>query len=682
MSEPLHRFYEFGPFVLDTREKVLLRDGQPVPLKPKGYRVLLALVERSGFIVEKDYFMREVWDGSLRDESNLPQQVSVLRKTLGEAEGTNGGERYIETIATRGYKFVATVRPVESQSGTGKAAKVSAEASADSKQDELTLTAVSAPSMVMERHTAIRVARVADEKQVDSTLPEHPREHLPALSPPGTRTLFSLSRRGKLLMLVIVCSVLAITFLVYRSQRQTRFAQVSQPAMASVPEEIRSIAVLPFRMRGEASGNEYLELGLAESVAMKLGGISSLTVRPMSAVEREVGQLGNDPLATGRALRTDAVLDGSVQRVGDQVRVTAQLLRVSDGKQLWSGSFDEESAQVFRIQDAISEQLVSGLALKLGEGERERLARRHTQNPEAYRLYLLGRYFWRTDAQKSRHYHQQALAADPSYALAHAGLADTYAFGGLSEAHLAEKHAREALRLDDSLAEPHATLGFVQMFSRWQWDDAGKELKRALELNPRYPTAHQWYALYLACSGRTTEAVARMQQAVDLDPLSPAINADLGQMHFFAGDFPRAEAASRRALELKPHYDFALLYLFYIYSKSGRESEAADAFLSFRASLGFPPSQVKDAAESERLREVLREDNDFLVTKSRDPKSYNRLAENYALLGDREQALSWIEKSVESHNFFMAFIKVNPVFENLRGEPRYQALVERVGLAR
>ncbi len=676
MNEPDKPFYEFGPFLLDTREKVLLRGGKPVPLKPKGYKVLLALVERSGFIVEKDYFMREVWDGSLREESNLPQQVSVLRKTLGDVEGGNGGEKYIETVATRGYKFIATVRAVHSLSRNGESGETIQTNPTNEPPPEETLDPPNAASLILQKHTAIRVARSSAETVTLS----QPADLVAALTPAHTSRL-TLGTRGKLLAIILVCSALTIAVLLIRYQNKTRVLQSHAPAAPlTLPSEIKSIAVLPFRMRGASAGNEYLEFGLAESVAMKLGGISSLTVRPMSAVESALRNSGDDPLATGRDLHTDAVLEGSVQRIGDQVRVTAQLLRVSDGKQLWSGSFDEESAQVFRIQGAISEQLVAGLAIKLGEGERERMARRHTQNPDAYRLYLLGRYFWRTDQQKSRRYHQQALALDPSYALAHAGLADTYAFGGLSEAPLAEKHAREALRLDESLAEPHATLGFVQMFSYWQWENADKELKRALELNPSYPTAHQWYALYLACNGRTAEAVARMQQAVDLDPLSPAINADLGQMYFFAGDLERAEAASRKALELKPQHTFALLYLFYIHAKARRDSEAVDSYVRFIKD--YPPasSEVRDRDGQTGLRAVLLQDIDFLTNKSGDPKSFNRIAEGYALLDDREQALNWLEKAVDSHNFFMAFIKVNPLFENLRDEPRYKALVERVGL--
>ena len=670
-------FYEFGPFVLDTREKVLWRDGQQVPLKPKGYRVLLALVERSGCIIEKDYFMREVWDGSLRQESNLPQQVSVLRKTLGELDAADG-EKYIETVATRGYKFIATVRAVTSRPGNGKAIQAPPGEQLESPPAEHAPAPRASESMIMQRRTAIRVSRKDSAPSLAMDAGVAPP--VTAITNPRRR----LGLRAKLLALAVIGFVVAATLLLFWPQPiavppPTGQSAANNPLPAT--GGIKTIAVVPFRPRGEISGLSYLELGLPEAIAMKLGGLNSLIVRPMSAVEREMRSSGDDHLATGRALKVDAILEGSFQQFGDELRVTAQLLRVSDGKQLWSGRFDEGASQVFHIQDAISEQLVSALQLNLAGGERDRLAKRHTQNPEAYRLYLLGRFFWRSDQAKSKSYYQQALDADPSYALAHAGLADTYAFGGTRTLDLAEKHAREALRLDENLAEPHATLGFLQMFSRWEWAEAEKELKRALELNPNYATAHQWYAIYHACRGRTSEAVARMQQAVELDPLSPAINADLGQMYFFARDYNQALAACRRALELDPNNSFAMLYLFYLHAKAGREAEAAEAYLKFTEKVDPAGSTVRHSGYKEGgFAGLLREDIDHFINVSRDPRSYNRVAEDYALLGDQEQALKWLQKSVESQNFFMAFINVNPLFDNVRAEPRFAELVQRVGL--
>jgi tetratricopeptide (TPR) repeat protein len=260
-------------------------------------------------------------------------------------------------------------------------------------------------------------------------------------------------------------------------------------------------------------------------------------------------------------------------------------------------------------------------------------------------------------------------------------LADTHIFLP-AESGEVERHARRALELDDRLAEAHASLGFVQMFHQWNWDEAGKRLRRAVELNSSYPTARQWYAIYLACQGRHSESVAQMEEAVKLDPLSPELQADLGQMYFFAGDDARAVAACERALELNARHGWARLYLFYIHAKAGRQEEAASAYLQFLTAVRSG-SQYGDVLMGHRtggLRGLLERDIDYFARVSKNPESFNRIAENYAVLGDRERALYWLERSVEARNFFMPFIRVNPLFSELRGDPRYETLVRRVGL--
>jgi DNA-binding winged helix-turn-helix (wHTH) protein/TolB-like protein/Tfp pilus assembly protein PilF len=650
MAEDLKQVYEFGPFVLDTEEKVLLRQGSPVPLTPRAYQVLLMLVERSGHVVEKERFMREVWDGSLRDESNLPQQVSVLRRLL----GAGNGDKYIETIATRGYKFVATVRVM--------------------RPADVPETPASDDSIIVQKRTAIRVTEQSDATTLQT------RGEVATLATDKLVEVKPHRARTRLFVMTTLC--VALVAVAVTAYLWTRRARPPIPGVSQVPSTVKTIAVLPFKVRGQQAGDEYLEMGLADAVASKLGGVSSLVVSSMSAVER-VYREGHAPdsLAAGRELRADAVLESSVQRAGEDLRVTSRLLRVSDGSQIWSGSYDEKLAQVFLLQDSISGELVAALSVKLVGDESERLARRATQNPDAYKFYLLGRYFWRIDQEKSRDYYRQAIAADPAYALAYAGLADTHIFLP-AESGEVERHARRALELDDRLAEAHASLGFVQMFHRWNWDEAGKRLRRAVELNSSYPTARQWYAIYLACQGRHSESVAQMEEAVKLDPLSPELQADLGQMYFFAGDDARAVAACERALELNSRHSWARLYLFYIHAKAGRQEEAASAYLQFLTAVR-PGSQYDDVLMGHRsggLRGLLERDIDYFARVSKNPESFNRIAENYAILGDRERALYWLERSVEARNFFMPFIKVNPLFSELRGDPRYETLVRRVGL--
>lgn len=661
MQQDFKGCYEFGSFVLDTEEKLLLRDGQPVPLTPRAYQVLLTLVERRGRIVEKEFFMRQVWDGTLRDESNLPQQVSVLRRLLAEGNG----HKYIETVATRGYRFVATVRVAPSNPQ-----------SQDVDETALVSQAVNDEGdILLKKRTDITVTREVSPGAVRKTDP------IVAIS--DTAHSVSPDRQRKPIFAVLTGGLLVVVlaFGAWFLRASPPDSKVSRTSSA-----VRTIAVLPFTVRGQTGGDEYLEMGLADAVASRLGAVSSLVVSPMSAVER-VYQEGRakDSLAAGRELRADAVLESSVQRAGDDLRVTARLLRVSDGVQLWSNAYDEKFAQAFRIQDSISNELVAALSVKLVGKESERLARHTTQNADAYRFYLLGRYFWRIDQTKSREYLKQAVAADPGYAVAHAALADAYIFNpddGLE----AERHALRALELDEALGEAHATLGFVQMFHRWNWGEAGQHLRRAVELNPNYATARQWYALYLACEGRMTEAMAQMEEAVKLDQLSAQLHADLGQVYFFAGQDAKAIAACRRAIEVNPRHDWARLYLFYIHAKAGRQEEAATAYLEFLTAIMQPgDSQHYEAMLEGRrrggLRGLLEADINFLVNVSKNPESFNRIAEDYAILGDRERALTWLERAVNERNFFMVFIKTNPLFSELRDDPRYNALVRRVGLS-
>lgn len=661
MEQAFKGCYQFGPFLLDTQERVLLRDGQPVPMTPRAYQVLLTLVERRGRVVEKEFFMREVWDGTLRDESNLPQQVSVLRRLLGEKDG----QKYIETVATRGYRFVATVRAETSPQ---------------------TLQGISEPVLTTENFD--NDAAVLLQKRTDITVMRHVAATSDAQNDQAVtvhRALQVLPRRSLWTRVFVVLTIGLVTAaLAY----WVGFRRAAQPAssITQVAPAVRTIAVLPFKVRGQPTGDDYLEMGLADAVASRLGAVSSLVVSPMSAVER-VYQEGRakDSLAAGRELSADAVLESSVQRAGDDLRVTARLLRVSDGVQLWSNAYDEKFAQVFRIQDSISNELVAALSVKLVGKESERLARHTTQNPDAYRFYLLGRYFWRIDQIKSREYLKQAVAADPGYAVAHAALADAYIFNP-DDGIEAERHALRALELDEELAEAHATLGFVQMFHRWNWSEAGQRLRRAVELNPSYATARQWYALYLVSEGRMTEAVAQMEEAVKLDQLSAQFHADLGQVYFFAGQDAKAIAACHRALELNPRHDWARLYLFYIHAKAGRQEEAATAYLEFLTAVMEPGvSQHYDNAVQGRrrggLRGLLEVDINFFENSAKSPGSFNRLAEDYAILGDRERALLWLERAVNERNFFMVFIKTNPLFSELRDDPRYNALVRRVGLS-
>ena len=283
------------------------------------------------------------------------------------------------------------------------------------------------------------------------------------------------------------------------------------------PPEIKSLAVLPFKPLVADHRDESLEMGMADTLIVRLSSLREVTVRPISSVRKFSG-LEQDAVAAGRELGVESVLDGQIQRWGDRIRVTARLIGVGDGKQLWADQFDEKFSDVFTVQDLISEKVTSALELKLTGEEQKRLTKHYTENPEAYQLYVNGRFYWerRTPEglKKAIEYFEQAIGKDPNYALAYAGLADSYAHLGVF--HLppkeafpkAKEAALNALRIDDRLAEAHAALGHNKVQYEYDWAGAEREYQRAIELNPNYVNAHHFYALYLSMMGRFDEGIA------------------------------------------------------------------------------------------------------------------------------------------------------------------------------
>jgi TolB-like protein len=331
---------------------------------------------------------------------------------------------------------------------------------------------------------------------------------------------------------------------------------------------IRSIAVLPFKPLVADNRDESLEMGIADTLIFRLSSIRGIAVRPISAV-RKYTDLNQDPLAAGREQQVDGVLDGSIQRVGDRVRVMARLVSVADGAVLWADKGEEEGAGLFAVQDAIAEKLAGSLAPKLTDEERERLTKRYTNNAEAYRLYLLGRYFLnkRTPEgyQKGVEYFQQAIEKDPAYALAHSGLADCYTSLGSwqilppNESFLKARAAAErALRLDNELAEAHTSLALVKNYTS-DWPEAEAEFKRAIELNPNNEAAHRWYGLHLMGIGRLDEALAETRRALEFEPLSLPYNTQLGRIFYLLRQYDQAVEQYQKTLEIDPNFVIAHL---------------------------------------------------------------------------------------------------------------------------
>lgn len=340
-------------------------------------------------------------------------------------------------------------------------------------------------------------------------------------------------------------------------------AEKTQDTISAV--NVKSLAVLPFKHAGGSDGGDaFLGLTLTDALIKRLGETGKLDVRPLSAVQNYTS-LNQDAALIGRALGVDAVIDGSARRTGDTVSVTAKLFNVTNGAVLWSGQFNERFENVSAIQNTLSEDVARALTLQLTPEQQQGLASRRTRDPRTYELYLKGRIFWNKrqpeDYEKAIQYFNQAIALDPNYAEAYAGLADAYALLACvveqfeyrhERMRLAKENARKALEIDEGLAEAHATLGFIAWHYEWDWAASDKEFKRAIELNPSYATAHQWYAHLLTVLGRHTEAIAEIKRARSLDPLSVIINKDVSELLYYARRFDESIEAARRTLELDP----------------------------------------------------------------------------------------------------------------------------------
>ncbi|HXT22645.1 MAG TPA: tetratricopeptide repeat protein, partial [Thermoanaerobaculia bacterium] len=435
-------------------------------------------------------------------------------------------------------------------------------------------------------------------------------------------------------------------------------------------------------------------LAMADALITRLSELEPLVVRPTSAVQ-ELRTAPRDPLAIGRSLRVDAVMDGSLQRSGDRLRVSLRLLRVEDGRPLWARSFETVYTDPFAVQDAISDQVADALSLELSGRRPHQPGNRGTADVEAYQEYVRGRYFWnrRTEAdlRKAMTHFQAAIARDPAFAAAHAGLADCRVllplYGNTPEADAfprAIANAREALRLDPDLAEAHTTLAYARFLYDWNWRDAEDGFRRAQHLDPGYPTAPHWYAYLLSALGRHDEAIANARLAQRLDPLSLVINADLGFVLYFARKNDEAIAQFERTLELDPRFAYARFGLAFALSAAGRHDEAVAqarqaAELSggssvMQAALGYTLAVAGKVDEAKAVRAELEE----RARKFRVQPGAFALVDTG--LSNRSEALDQLEAAYRDRSRFVVLMGVWPAFDPLREDPRWGDLTRRVGL--
>jgi TolB-like protein/Tfp pilus assembly protein PilF len=438
--------------------------------------------------------------------------------------------------------------------------------------------------------------------------------------------------------------------------------------------------------------NEALELGMADTLISRLSDSEKIVVLPITSVRR-YGGLEQDALAAGRELGVDAVLDGSIQTWGDRVRISARLVGVGDGRQLWAGQFDEKFTDIFAVQDSISERVAAALELRLTGEERRRLTKHPTKDAEAYQLYLNGRFYWdkRTPEGLNRaiEYFRQAIERDSDYALAYAGLADAHAVLGVF--HLppneafpqAREAAQSALRLDDTLAEAHAALGHVKVQYEYDWAGAEREYRRAIELNPNYANARHWYALYLSGQGRHDEALAEIRRAQELEPFSLFIHANVGVILCGARRYDEAIGHLTRVLEMNQDFYHARGILGFAYLQKGMHDEAIAEFEKMPAT---GPGGFRDLGRAYALAgrrdDALKEIEKLRELSKQRYVAPHSLALIYAGLGDKDHALEWLEKAYEDRSTRLVWIKVDPGLDDLRPEPRFAGLLRRMNLTR
>ncbi len=468
------------------------------------------------------------------------------------------------------------------------------------------------------------------------------------------------------------------------------------PHPAFQPTQVRSLAVLPFRgLDSEASAGD-LGLGMADALINRLSHLPEISVRPTSAV-LGYAEARPDPREVGKSLGVEAVLDGRIQHAGDRVRVTAQLISTAEGAPIWAATFDQKTANLFELEDSISEQLVGALRVRLTEVEKARLTWRPTTNADAYQAYLKGRYFWArwtpVSVRKSVGYFEQAIASDPAFALAWGGLADALVVApGLepSPAPPDEAYARarqaagRALELDAGLAGAHAALGFVHLHHDWDWTAAEAEFKRAIELDSGCLTAYLGYSELLSLIGRHEDAIVEIRHALQIDPVSLAANALAGDIYLEAGRYEDAIQQLGRTLEIEPSFHLAYTFLAATYEREGRDDEVISHWQNAMTLGGAAPEEVASFGRAYasggmagawrwRLDRLRKDAAERFVP----PALVGRA---HAALGQTREALSWLQRAAEEHDEFLLRVLPQPELDGLRAEAPFKAIRARLGL--
>jgi TolB-like protein/DNA-binding winged helix-turn-helix (wHTH) protein/Flp pilus assembly protein TadD len=642
-SSPPHSVVRFGTYQVSLQSGEVRKAGLRIRVQQQPMKLLEILLEHPGEVVTREELRGRVWPNESFGDFDQALNIAIgkLRSAL---EDSAENPRFIETLPKRGYRFIANVSVLDAD------------------------------------------ARPKRPESVAGYLPGQERKTEPAYTPQGAGLAVAHKRRlwltrGVIVAVALVLSLSILSVWLFRSR-------------GPAPEGIRSLAVLPLEnLSGDASQNYFAD-GMTDELITDLAQISALRVISRTSVMVYKG--ARKPLPQiARELNVDAVVEGTVLRSGDQVRITAQLIEASTDKHLWSQSYEGELRDTLSLQNKVASAIADQIRISLTPQEQAALKNVKVVNPQAYESYLKGRYFWNkrtADGLKvALAYFTQAIEEDPKYAQGYSGLADTYALlGDWQYAVMTPKEAFpkakaaaiKALELDSTLGEAHNSLAFVLDAFDWNLDAAGKEFRRAIELNPGYATAHHWYAWHLSLLGRFDKAIEEMRKAENLDPLSLIINADLAEILVLARSYDESIRQSRKTIEMDPNFALAHNQLAQAYIQKQMYEEAVAEMQKAVKLSGDSPTCIANLARayvaSGKRSEAVKLLSD-LKKRSNPSLSYSsEIAVIYVALGDGDQAMNWLEKAYEER--FNSSVLLRPGFDPLRSDPRFQNLLRRVGL--
>ncbi len=662
---PANSILRFGPFEFDPERLDLRKSGHFLKLQPQPAKVLSLLLSRRGQVVLREDLQRELWGGEtfVDFERSLNFSIRRLRSTLSDDPRS---PKYIETVSRRGYRFVAEV--VQLSRGNGDPALDSSLVNGKSSSDDLSLFSAQAVSSPVDFET--NDSAVSQESGIDQGGVER-----------GLRVeQWRIPLRTPLIFLGLLVTFLAVSVGVKMATRP--------------PVPIRSLAVLPFQNLSHDPDQEYFADGITDELTTDLAKIQKLRVISRTSTMQYKNTHKALP-EIAKELRVDAVLEGAVLRFGNKIRITAQLIEASSDHHLWAERYERNLNDTMVLQNEIARAVALQVDAKITSGELGRLGATRSIKAESHELYLRGRYVWnkRTEEgyRKAIEYFEKTAESDPESAEAYSGLADCYS--SLPQLRVlsptigmpkAESFARKAIALDDSLAEAHASLAEVKELYYWDWAGAEEEYKRAIELRPSLATAHHWYAMYLNAVGRKNDALEEIEKAQLLDPVSLISDTNRGWILWCNRQSGQAIDQLRRTIELDPAFVNAHYKLGLVYETEGDYAGAVSEFSKQERLAGVDPGS-SDRFEfafthggwrgycEERLASLQRQAKWKYVS----PASF---ALAYLRLGDRERTFQWLEAAFDEHSEVLAYLKVDPRFDSLRGDKRFDRLLRRVGL--